>query len=196
MYADLLLLLKHDWLLIGETRAGVYKSRIRLLEFFRDYDRHNHGLVSEFQVLFKLILIWNMLKTICSSLLDSTDPHCPWKTPKWRSSCPLIKKTEDCSTASSAHPLIKVNAARVFQPEQKSEIMTVFTINHLESNPLAEVKPPSREWLVQGTNELSAVEEARLSEIITRLRSLIAERRLLLLPFFKDFDRVCLSCSK
>jgi hypothetical protein len=71
-------------------------------------------------------------------------------------------------------------------------MMTVFTINHLESNPLAEVKPPSREWLVQGTNELSAVEEARVSEIITRLRGLIAERRLLLLPFFKDFDRVCL----
>jgi hypothetical protein len=28
----------------------VYKNRIRLLEFFRDYDRHNFGLVSEAQV--------------------------------------------------------------------------------------------------------------------------------------------------
>jgi hypothetical protein len=28
----------------------VYKDRIRLIEFFKDYDRHNCGLVTEFQV--------------------------------------------------------------------------------------------------------------------------------------------------
>jgi hypothetical protein len=60
----------------------------------------------------------------------------------------------------------------------------------LEKNPLLEVSPPAREFLVQGCNELSPAEESRCKEIIARFRGLIAERRLLLAPFFKDFDKV------
>ena len=43
---------------------------------------------------------------------------------------------------------------------------------------------------LKGTNELSSAEEARCAEIIAHFRSLIAERRLLLTPFFKVFDKV------
>lgn len=70
----------------------------------------------------------------------------------------------------------------------------VFTTLDLESNPLAEVKLPAREFLVQGTNELPPADEARFKEVIARLKTKIAERRPLLAPYFKDFDRVSSSC--
>ena len=69
-------------------------------------------------------------------------------------------------------------------------IDTVFTTINLEKDPLAIVERPSPKWLLQGSNELSPVEEARFNEIITRFRALVKERRLLLAPFFKDFDKV------
>ncbi|KAI8815345.1 hypothetical protein BJ742DRAFT_876284 [Cladochytrium replicatum] len=69
-------------------------------------------------------------------------------------------------------------------------IDTVFTIPHLEEKPLADVKPPERSYLVRGSNDLSPEEEVRCSEIIEKYQKIMSVRRLLLAPFFKDFDKV------
>ena len=74
--------------------------------------------------------------------------------------------------------------------KKKFNYLSVFTQSNLEKDPLAEVIPPARDYLVQGCNELSPAEETRCREIIARFRTLMKERRLLLAPFFKDFDKV------
>lgn len=125
------------------------------MEFFRDYDRHNCGLVSEAQFLAGLRI----------------------------SSLPL--EDQDIEVLKTAYQKDGRMKYRVFC----ASIDTVFTINHLETDPLIDVKPPPREWLMQGSNELSAEETKRCSEIISKFRALMKERRLLLAPFFKDFDR-------
>ncbi len=125
------------------------------MEFFRDYDRHNCGLVSEAQFLAGLRL----------------------------SSLPL--EDQDIEVIKTAYQKDGRMKYRIFC----ASIDRVFTINHLETDPLIDVKPPPREWLIQGSNELSADEAKRCSEIISKFRALMKERRLLLAPFFKDFDR-------
>ncbi|KAJ3343918.1 hypothetical protein HDU93_005201 [Gonapodya sp. JEL0774] len=65
----------------------------------------------------------------------------------------------------------------------------IFTFSKLESNPLVDVHPPPREYLVRQTNELSPLDAARFGELISRIRHEIRRRRLSLLPFFKDFDK-------
>lgn len=142
--------------LVEKLEKHVYKNRIRLTEFFRDYDRHNCGIVSENQFCAGLKL--------CDLPIDATE-------------------TMILVNSFTAEP------GRVNYRDFCASIDKVFTINHLETNPLATVQPPSREWLVQETNELSAEEEARCTQIINRYRDVIKQRRLLIVPFFKDFDK-------
>ena len=70
-----------------------------------------------------------------------------------------------------------------------TSIESVFTTKNLENNPLLEVKQPSREFLNQRCNILSPQEEAQCANIMARLQKIMKERRLLLTPFFKDFDK-------
>jgi hypothetical protein len=71
-----------------------------------------------------------------------------------------------------------------------TSIESVFTTKHLERDPLKEVRRPSREFLHQGCNILSPQEEVQCAVVLSRLQKIMKERRLLLAPFFKDFDRV------
>ncbi|KAI8608640.1 hypothetical protein BC830DRAFT_1162449 [Chytriomyces sp. MP71] len=67
-------------------------------------------------------------------------------------------------------------------------IEEIFTKRNLEKNPLVNVFPPAKEFLMPGTNELAPAEEARCQEILARLRAIMKERRLMLAPFFEDYD--------
>ncbi|KAJ3272592.1 hypothetical protein HDV01_005435 [Terramyces sp. JEL0728] len=129
----------------------VYRNRIRLMEFFRDYDRHNCGLFVTGIRLARLPLDPNELDVLLKTY--GTDDG----RANYRKLC--------------------------------ASINTVFTINNLEQNPLQDVKPPSRDWLTQGSNKLEPHEEQQCSQIIARLQRIIKERRLLIAPPFKDFDR-------
>ncbi|KAJ3264446.1 hypothetical protein HK104_006466, partial [Borealophlyctis nickersoniae] len=139
-----------------KIRKHIYKDRIRLIEFFRDYDRHNCGLITEAQLRAGLRL----------ASLELDEPEIQV----------LLGMYQDAS-------------GRVRYRQFCASIDLVFTVNNLESNPLIEVHPPPREYLVQHVNELAPAEEARCNEIIARFRSLVKERRLLLAPFFQDFDK-------
>ncbi|KAJ3109975.1 hypothetical protein HDU96_007005 [Phlyctochytrium bullatum] len=138
-------------------KKQVYKERIRLIEFFKDYDRHNVGYVTLNQFLAGMRL--------ASVMLDKSQLEI------------LIQGYKDPKTNSVAYRRLCNN------------IDTVFTISHLEKQPTVEVQPPAREYLIQGCNELSPVEEARCREIIAYMRQKLRERRLLLVPYFKDFEK-------
>jgi hypothetical protein len=148
---------KPSFALVEEKiQKHVFKNRIRLIEFFRDNDRHNCGVVSEKQFLAGLHL--------CQLPIDNME------------TCIIV-------ASYTAEP------SRVHYRNFCSSIDKVFTIKHLEENPLAQVTPPSRDWLVQGFNELSKEEEVRCVKIIGRFRDIIKQRRLLMAPFFRDFDK-------
>ncbi|KAJ3405397.1 hypothetical protein HDU80_001425 [Chytriomyces hyalinus] len=134
----------------------VYKDRIRLIEFFRDYDRHNFGLVTEAQ----------FRAGICLTRLNLEEAH--------------IKTLIDA---------YKDKEGRIAYRKFCYSVEEIFTRSNLEKTPLREVVPPAREFLVQASNELAPAEEARCQVIIARLRTLMKERRLLLAPFFHDFDK-------
>ncbi|KAI8927203.1 hypothetical protein BC831DRAFT_187984 [Entophlyctis helioformis] len=139
-----------------KIKKYVYKNRMRLIEFFRDYDRHNWGLVTEPQFRAGVCLAALPLESFETNV--------------------LVQHYQDYSG--------RVNYRRFC-----TSIDTVFTVNHLERDPLYNVKPPSRDWLLQGSNELVPAEEIRCTEIIAHLRGVMKQRRLLLAPFFKDFDK-------
>ncbi|KAJ3035330.1 hypothetical protein HDV00_004058 [Rhizophlyctis rosea] len=139
-----------------KIRKHVYKDRIRLVEFFRDYDRHNCGLITDMQFRAGLRL--------SSVELDEAELR-------------ALLKVYGCSDR------------RVRYRDFCDSIDVVFTINNLEKMPLVEVHPPPLAYLVQTVNSLPPDEEARWVALIDRLHQLVKERRLLLLPFFEDFDK-------
>ncbi|KAI9346901.1 hypothetical protein BDR26DRAFT_916308 [Obelidium mucronatum] len=137
-------------------KKQVYKDRLRLIEFFKDYDRHNFGLVTEAQ---------------------------------FRAGMHLTELHLDELEINTLVAAYKDKEGRIMYRKFCKSIEEIFTKSNLENDPLAEVVPPARDFLVQGCNELSPVEEARCQQIIARFRTLMKERRLLLAPFFKDFDK-------
>lgn len=147
----------NEQLIEEKIQKFVFLNRIRLMEFFRDYDRHNCGNVSQNQFKSGLRLCQLPINSIETDLIVSKYLTLSYRV-NYRNFC--------------------------------TSIDNVFTTNHLEQTPLASVSHPSREWLVQGFNELSQEEEVRCMQIITRFRNRIKERRLLMAPFFKDFDKI------
>ncbi|KAJ3162858.1 hypothetical protein HDU86_003833 [Geranomyces michiganensis] len=144
-----------------KIKKHVYKERIRVIEFFRDYDRHNNGLVTEAQ--FRAGLRIASLE---------------------------LKETEIKALLS----VYQEGDGRVRYRDFSDCIEQVFTMKDLEKDPLLEVGPIPRQLLVRGANVLSADDETRCQEILDRLRGLVAERHLLLEPFFRDFDMYLGQC--
>lgn len=126
------------------------------MEFFKDYDKHNHGLVTSNQFLAGVGLSKLPLEKSESQILLERYQHADG----------LIAYREFCFSIDS-----------------------VFTQNDLEGNPLAIVNAPNIDWLVERSNKLSEVEEIQFNRVLGELKTIIKQRRLLLTPFFKDFDK-------
>ncbi|KAH6588639.1 hypothetical protein BASA50_010600 [Batrachochytrium salamandrivorans] len=140
----------------NKIKKYIYKNRIRLIDFFRDYDRHNCGLITLPQFFAGV--------SLASLPIDALESPI------------LISHYQDYTG--------RVNYRRFC-----TSIDSIFTTNHLEQDPLYNVKPVSREWLMHGPNELSEAEEKRCSQIILRYQEIMKKNRLLLAPYFKDFDK-------
>eukprot|EP00833_Pecoramyces_ruminatium_P016532 jgi/Orpsp1_1/1190564/evm.model.d7180000079801.2 len=67
-------------------------------------------------------------------------------------------------------------------------IDTIFTVHNLENYPTCDVKYPSYDYLVKTTNKLSPEKEERLKKVLSFIKHEIDIRRLLLRPYFTDFD--------
>jgi len=139
-----------------KIKKQVYKERIRVNEFFRDWDHHNCGLVSEFQ---------------------------------FRSVLPLLNLRLDQKEINIIVRFYQIKDGRIKYRDFCNAINSVFTIDHLEKMPTLQVSLPPKEFLVQGTNPLSFEDELKCQDIIARLSKLMSEKRLIMAPFFKDFDK-------
>ncbi|KAJ8328299.1 hypothetical protein O5D80_003660 [Batrachochytrium dendrobatidis] len=139
-----------------KIKKFVYKNCIRLIEFFRDYDHHNCGLVTKQQFQAGANL----------------------------ASLPLNDEEYAVIYAQYQDYTCRVNYRRFCK-----SIDSVFTKNHLERDPLFEVKPVFREWLMTDSTQLDPAEKVRCAQIIGRYQEIMKQRRLLLAPFFKDFDK-------
>ncbi|TPX50000.1 hypothetical protein SeMB42_g00541 [Synchytrium endobioticum] len=140
----------------SEIKKKVYKERIRIQDFFRDFDRLHCGNITEAQFRSGLKL--------SAIPLEQDDIAA------------LLSRYSDAQGIVAYYKFC-------------SSIDTVFTNHNIESNPLLEVSPPTPEFLSKGCGELQPEEESRFQLIIARLRALVKERNLNLIPFFKDFDR-------
>jgi len=67
-------------------------------------------------------------------------------------------------------------------------IDTIFTVHNLENYPTCDVKYPPYDYLVKTTNKLSPEKEERLKKVLSFIKHEIDIRRLLLRPYFSDFD--------
>ncbi len=152
----------------------VYTHRIRINEFFRDYDPHNCGHITVNQFFAAIAQLGLPLDQHERKIIHA----------QFCSSDGRMKYREFTSS---------VNACNVFIPH-----LLVFTMEGLETDPLKVVEPPKREFLVQvilnssyckNVNQLSSQEEERLEKILAYMRKVVSERRLLLAPLFKDFDK-------
>jgi Ca2+-binding EF-hand superfamily protein len=140
----------------GKIKQFVYRNRLRLVEFFKDYDKHNCGLITQSQF-------------ITGSRLAR-----------------LPVENHDVDVLVRKYIIAD---GRVNYRHLCNSIDTIFTMNDLERNPLGDVKPPNRDWLIQSQNKLSASEEEHLQTVIVRLQKYMKERRILLAPYFKDYEK-------
>jgi hypothetical protein len=99
-----------------KIRQYIYKNRIKMNEFFRDYDRHNCGFITQnqFWAGFKLARV-------------------PLENPEV---VVIISKYRHLDGRLNYRLFCK-------------NIETIFTKDNLESFPMENIKPPSREWLIQ-----------------------------------------------
>lgn len=64
-----------------------------------------------------------------------------------------------------------------------------FNIPNLEKQPTLNPVRPSPKQLQTKLTKLNATEETRLQELIQEIREYVSKRRIMLYPYFKDFDR-------
>ncbi|KAJ3380738.1 hypothetical protein HDU92_005792 [Lobulomyces angularis] len=160
----------------NKLKKYVYRNRIRLIDFFSDYDRHKCGLISkaQFQAGLKMLIEDSKISLVglevnaLLSVYENGDGRV------------LYRKF--CSSIDSGRMRILI--------EKLIFTFSVFTIDNLEYNPTAEVSLPARDFLIQGSKKLSPTEEARCKEILSRFKTKVSERRPLLTPYFYDFDTV------
>ncbi|KAJ1556965.1 hypothetical protein HK096_009839, partial [Nowakowskiella sp. JEL0078] len=99
-----------------KIKKHVYKERIRLVEFFKDYDRHNYGQITETQFRAGLRLSSLSLHPLEIQVLLN----------KYTESDSRVRYRKFCNSIDKGF----------------------FTVSRLETNPLAEVRPPPRAYLV------------------------------------------------
>eukprot|EP01135_Chromosphaera_perkinsii_P000285 Nk52_evm54s62 gene=Nk52_evmTU54s62 len=103
----------------------------------------------------------------------------------------VLKTCLNC-TMKHAGALVKefrASDGRIKYREFSKRISDILTPDGMLSNPLKEFSLPTREDLVREVNDISPEKEARHAEIVKYLSEKVSTRRILLQPFFKDYDK-------
>jgi Ca2+-binding EF-hand superfamily protein len=151
----------------GRIQRRVFQDRIRLLEFFRDFDRHNCGLITPSQFTSGLAMT--------SLRLSAAEGE-----------------------ALIARYRVARGDGRVRYRDFCAAMDAVFTTDALEADPLAALPPIRLETAApeEAHPELTTEEEERCAYLLHRLSDIVAQERIHLPPFFKDFDRLLGSLGK
>lgn len=142
------------------VRDAVYKNGIRTTEFFRDHDKLRSGVITENQFTCGLSLCCGRTAHLTREEIQAVVEH--YRTPDGRVSYKLF-----CDLMENAYN----------RPD-------------FEKQPTATVYRPLRGHLSQPLNQLgSEGAESRVQAVLERLKGEVRRRRLLLYPYFRDFDR-------
>lgn len=142
-----------------KIKEAVHKNGIRTTEFFRDHDKLRSGEITESQFICGL------------SLCCGTQAHL---------SRDEIQKVVE---------VYRQPSGRVRYKEFCDIMENAFTVPDLEKKPTADVYRPPMGALSKAPNLLSAQEEDRVNEILKEIAETVRKRRLMVYPYFKDFDR-------
>lgn len=145
--------------IFDKVRIAVYKNGIRTPEFFRDYDKLRSGIITENQF-------------VCGiSLAVGKEAQL---------SRPEIQKVVE---------YYKIQDGRVHYKEFCDMLETAFNIPDLDKKPTESVVRPPVGALGRTLMPLTEAQDQRISQIIAVLSDQVRKRRLMMYPYFKDYDR-------
>jgi|EP00670_Eutreptiella_braarudii_P001368 Ca2+-binding EF-hand superfamily protein len=150
--------------LLVELQKQVLTNRIRVEEVFKDYDKLRSELVTETQFASGLGVL---------------------KFQKFSLSPSHIKMLQDHYRVQDTYGNVRTAYMRFV-----NDMDSVFTEKGLEKTPQRRVQP-RYDLLVKEQNYMASHDEARVEAVLDHVRSMIKTRRILIKPYFKDFDRAC-----
>lgn len=146
--------------IFDKLRVAVFKNGIRSLEFFRDHDKLRSGIITENQFICGL------------SLAAGKEAQ--------------LTRQEIQKIVQFYH----IPDGRVRYREFCDMLENTFNIPDLEKKPTEEVQRPQRGTLFRGLKPLASEHaENRLQEVLDELRDKCRRQRVLMYPYFKDYDR-------
>jgi Ca2+-binding EF-hand superfamily protein len=143
--------------------VAIFKNRIRTTEFFRDHDKLRSGIITRNQFIRGLTLAQDGVQ-LGASLLTTHE----------------INKIADFY--SDSNDMVKY---RKFCDRMEN----TFNIPLLEKQPTKLPTRPDPKELQTKLAHLEDAEETRLQELIQEIKQYVTNRRIMLYPYFKDFDR-------
>lgn len=145
--------------IFDKIRTAVFKHGIRTTEFFKDHDKLRSGIITENQFVCGLALAVGKEAQLSRAEIQKIVEY--YRQPDGR-----VKYKEFCDIMENA-----------------------FTVPDLEKKPLQNTTRPSQGALSRGLKPLSESEERRLQEILSQISDNVRRRRLMMYPYFKDYDR-------
>merc|ERR1719436_1881563 len=142
---------------------AIFKNRIRTTEFFRDHDKLRSGIITRNQFIRGLTLAQDGVQ-LGASLLTASE----------------INKIAEYY--SDPNGMVRY---RKFCDRMEN----TFNIPDLERRPTQEPTRPDPKQLQTKLANLDPEEENRLQELIREIKQNVTNRRIMLYPYFKDFDR-------
>ena len=142
-----------------KIRVAVFKNGIRTTEFFRDHDKLRSGIITENQFVCGLSLACGKEAQLSKAEIQAVANH--------------YKTADD----------------RVCYKEFCDVMESTFNVPGLEKHPTVHPVRPPRGALTRSVIGLTKEEEERIETVLASLRDTILKRRLLIYPYFKDYDR-------
>jgi len=149
--------------LFSRLHVAIFKNRIRTTEFFRDHDKLRSGIITRNQFIRGLTLAQDGVQ-LGASLLTGEE----------------IKRIADYY--SDANGMVRYKKFCY-------KMENTFNIPNLEKQPTLNPVRPSPKQLQTKLTELNPEEESRIQQLIHDIREYVTKRRIMLYPYFKDFDR-------
>lgn len=142
-----------------KIRVAVHKNGIRTTEFFKDHDKLRSGVITRNQFICGLSLC-------CGTQANLSRDEIEMLVEYYVTEDDRVRYKEFCHLMENA-----------------------FNIPDLEKRPMADVYRPPIGALAKMPNNLCEGDEEKVKEILSTLREIVRKKRLMLYPYFKDFDR-------
>ncbi|THD24804.1 hypothetical protein D915_004430 [Fasciola hepatica] len=147
-------------MIIDRIKFVVHRRGIRVMDFFIDYDKLRHDTITEHQFACALLLAVGK-----EAQLSRPEVQVVINYYRRKDNPDLIAYRDFCR-----------------------QIDAPFHILDLEKDPLKQPVTPSRGMLSRGLAKLDEDDEQRVSNLLDKIKSQVAKRRILTYPYFQDYD--------